>query len=187
MRSAPCCASDISTESAAVAFDWRNTLKATSMAEIRIPIAITTSILWLVHEGEFDDFELRVEVRMPDKGYNSGIGFRCTGKGKPKGYQCEVENQKTGMIYAIGSGWVWPKDKEESAKFKEMAGESFKVGEWNALRVLCEGDHIRIWVNDTLTADVRDKRFAKGAVALQHHGKGDVHRFRNIRIRKVSK
>ncbi len=140
--------------------------------------------LWLVHKGSFGDFELQVEALMPEAGYNSGIGFRCAGKGKPKGYQCEVANEKSGMIYAIGSGWVWPKGDADKAKFREMAKDSFRVGEWNHFRIRCEGERIRIWVNDTLTADVRDAQFSEGAIALQHHGKGDVHRFRSVQIRE---
>lgn len=141
--------------------------------------------LWLVDEDEFDDFELTVEAKMPDDAYNSGIGFRCTGEGKPKGYQCEVDRAKSGMIYAIGSGWVWPKGDEETRRFKEMSKDAFDNTKWNTFRIRCEGDHIQIWVNDIKTADVRDARFAKGNVALQHHGKGGLHRFRNIKLRKL--
>jgi len=146
--------------------------------------------LWLVHEDTFDDFELMVEAKMPDDAYNSGIGFRCRnagkdGKGKPKGYQCEVARAKSGMIYAIGSGWVWPKGKDEAAKFKQMAGDCFDNDAWNKFRIRCEGDRIRIWINGVQTADVRDDRFAAGSVALQHHGKGGLHRFRNVKIRKL--
>ena len=89
------------------------------------------------------------------------------------------------MIYAIGSGWVWPKGDEESKRFKAMAGDSFRVGEWNRFRIRAEGEHLQIWVNDTLTADVKDGTFSRGAIALQHHGKGDVHRFRKVRIREL--
>lgn len=143
--------------------------------------------LWLMHDKSFDDFELKIEAHMPTAGYNSGIGFRCTGaKGRPKGYQCEIENEKSGMIYAIGSGWVWPRGKEESAKFREMSREAFRVDKWNTFRIRCVGNHIQIWVNDVKTADVMDDRFAAGSIALQHHGKGDVHRFRNIQIRKIN-
>jgi hypothetical protein len=141
--------------------------------------------LWLVHEGEFADFELIVEAKMPDDAYNSGIGFRCTGEGKPKGYQCEIDRAKSGMIYAIGSGWVWPKGNDEAAQFKTMAGDCFDNADWNKFRIRCEGDHIQIWINGTQTADVRDDRFAKGSIALQHHGKGGLHRFRNIKLRKL--
>lgn len=159
-----------------------------SVADGEIRILSQGQNLWLVHEGTFDDFELKLEALMPKEGYNSGIGFRCVGKaGRPKGYQCEIENQKSGMIYAIGSGWVWPRGAEETKKFKEMAGDSFKVGEWNEFRIRCQGSHIEIWVNGTKTADVKDDKFAAGSIALQHHGKGDVHRFRKIRIRALER
>jgi uncharacterized sulfatase len=141
--------------------------------------------LWLVHKGEFDDFELQIEAKMPDV-YNSGIGFRCVGPGgKPKGYQCEIDRRKSGMIYAIGSGWVWPKGAEQTKRFYKMAGDSFKDGQWNAFRIVCQGERIQIWINGVQSADVRDDRFRRGSVALQHHGKGGVHLFRNIRIREL--
>jgi N-sulfoglucosamine sulfohydrolase len=142
--------------------------------------------LWLVHEEDFTDFELTVEAMMPADGkYNSGIGFRCVGEGKPKGYQCEIEEAKSGMLYAIGSGWVWPKGAEESKAFAAMTRNAFKTGDWNRFRIRCEGERIQIWLNDVQTADLRDTRFTRGNIALQHHGKGDLHRFRNITIRPL--
>jgi len=141
--------------------------------------------LWLVHEDEFEDFELRVEAHMPDDAYNSGIGFRCTGRGKPKGYQCEIAGAKSGMIYAIGSGWVWPKGAEENRRFQQMTKGAFKDGQWNTFRIRCEGDRIQIWLNGVQTADIRDTRFHRGSVALQHHGKGGLHRFRNVKVREL--
>ncbi|MDX1564449.1 MAG: DUF1080 domain-containing protein [Phycisphaeraceae bacterium] len=143
--------------------------------------------LWLVHKKSYDHFELEVEAKMPLKGYNSGIGFRCTpGRKKPKGYQCEIDRKKTGQIYAIGKGWVWPKNKEEKARFEKMAGDCFKDGQWNRFRIRCVGKKIQIRVNGVLTADLEDGLFSSGVVALQHHGKGEVHRFRNIRIRPLN-
>lgn len=89
------------------------------------------------------------------------------------------------MIYAIGSGWVWPKGAEETKRFNAMAEGAFDNAKWNTLRIRSEGQSIKIWVNDKLTADVTDKRFASGSIALQHHGKGGLHRFRNINIREL--
>jgi hypothetical protein len=122
---------------------------------------------------------------MPESGYNSGIGFRCSGKGKPFGYQCEIDAQKSGAIYAIGKGWKHPAKKDGWKAFFEAAGDCFKNNEWNAFRIRCEGERIQIWVNGHQTADIKDKTFSSGAVALQHHGKGGIHRFRNVRIRKL--
>ena len=149
--------------------------------------------LWLTHQDEFSDFELKVEVLVPKSGYNSGIGFRCqahqNGKSSKKlaGYQCEIENQKSGMIYAIGSGWVWPKSDEQRKKFEHSEANGFVAEEWNRFRIRCQGAHLQIWINDVQTTDVVDERFSQGVIALQHHGKGDVHRFRNIRLRDFSK
>ena len=42
-------------------------------------------------------------------------------------------------------------------------------------------------MNDVLASDVVDEKFADGVVAIQHHGKGDVHRFRKIRVRKLER
>ncbi len=143
--------------------------------------------LWLLHETAYSDFELEVEAKMPAEGYNSGIGFRCTNTGKkPKGYQCEIDKTKSGQIYAIGKGWVWPKNNDQKAAFAKMAGDCFKDGQWNKFKIRCVGKKIQIWVNGTLTADLEDPLFAKGHVALQHHGKGDVHRFKNIRLRPLN-
>lgn len=142
--------------------------------------------LWLLHSQVFENFVLEVDVHMPEDGYNSGVGFRCAeGEKKISGYQCEVANEKTGSIYAIGKGWVLPADKNGWSQFYTMAKDCFKIGEWNRVKIKCEGSRIQIWVNGHQTADVKDDKFQKGKVALQHHGKGGLHRFKNVRIREI--
>jgi hypothetical protein len=37
----------------------------------------------------------------------------------------------------------------------------------------------------TQKTDVHDKAFLEGRVAIQHHGKGELHFFRNIKIRPI--
>jgi hypothetical protein len=141
--------------------------------------------LWLLHEKVYKDFEVELEAKMPDV-YNSGLGFRCKAKGKkPTGYQCEIDEKKSGAIYAIGKGWVFgPKGKDWEPFFK-ISGDSYKTGEWNKFKVHCVGNKIKVWVNGHLTADVTDDKFKDGVFALQHHGKGDVHKFRNVRVKEI--
>jgi hypothetical protein len=142
--------------------------------------------LWLVHNKDYEDFELEVEAFMPSDDYNSGIAFRCTNKGKkPIGFQCEVWAQKSGSIYGIGKGYVLPEGAKDWAAFYKTAGDCFKAGQWNKFRIKCEGSKIQIWINGHQTADVESKLFTKGVFALQHHGRGGVHRFRNIRIKTL--
>ena len=59
--------------------------------------------------------------------------------------------------------------------------------EWNKFKIRCVGSHIQIWINGHKTADLKDEKFkfSEGSIALQHHGKGDTHYFRNIRIREI--
>ena len=145
--------------------------------------------LWLAHETVFTDFELEVETKMPEL-YNSGIGFRCVekGKGKITGYQCEVDGAKSGAVYAIGKGWVHPKDgKTGWPDFYKEAGDAYKISttEWNHFRVRNQGKRIQIWINGKKTTDVTADMFTSGRIALQHHGKGDTHYFRNVRIREL--
>ena len=148
---------------------------------------LTKKNLWLLHKDTFSNFELEVELKMPKDGYNSGVGFRCSKakRGKPLGYQCEIENEKTGSIYAIGKGWVYPAKKDGWPDFYKAAGDSFKPGEWNTIKVKCISQHIQIWVNGKLVTDVNDNKFTKGVIALQHHGRGDTHYFRKVRIKKL--
>jgi len=147
---------------------------------------LTKKNLWLVTDAQFSDFELEAEVLMPTDSYNSGIGFRIDNSGKkPMGYQCEVADAKTGSVYAIGKGWVLPKSKNDWAGFYAKAGDCFKKEKWNKIRIVCKGKRIQIWVNGHQTVDIEDDKFTKGGIALQHHGKGAVHRFRNIRVREL--
>lgn len=139
--------------------------------------------LWLVHEGEFSDFELEGEVKAPLTNYNTGIAFRCDEK--PVGYQCEIFDRQTGALYAIKKGWIFPPSKDAFERFYAIAGDSYKPGFWNHYRIRCVGSHIQVWVNGHLTTDVRDTTYTRGRVAIQHHGKGAVHYFRNLRIKPL--
>jgi hypothetical protein len=139
--------------------------------------------LWLVHKDVFSNFELVAEIKAPLGDYNTGIAFRCDET--PIGYQCEIFDQQSGSLYAIKKGWIFPPSKGELEQFYAIAKDSYKKGEWNSYRIKCEDDHIQIWVNGHKTTDIHDDTFKSGRVAIQHHGKGDMHFFRNIKIRPL--
>ena len=78
--------------------------------------------VWVVSELQMGDFVVETEVMIPqeNKGFNSGLGFRLVGdKGKPKGYQCEIDRGKPAGVYGIGmGGWLFPKSPEQTAAYK---------------------------------------------------------------------
>ena len=144
--------------------------------------------VWVVSDLKMADFEVEAEVKIPldYKGFNSGLGFRLVGgQGKPKGYQCEIDQTKPGGVYGIGmGGWLYPAKGKET-EYKERAKGVFKPEEWNKFKVVCKGPSIKTFVNGKLVAEVQHKQSLEGHFGIQHHGKGGTVAFRNMRARKL--
>ena len=81
--------------------------------------------VWVVSDLQMGDFVVETEVKIPldYKGFNSGLGFRLIGdKGKPKGYQCEIDRGKPAGVYGIGmGGWLFPKGAEQTAAYQKAS------------------------------------------------------------------
>lgn len=148
---------------------------------------------FLLCDKVFADFIFEGEVLMPDAESNSGFMFRCAAeRNNVWGYQAEVDPSPRGWSGGLYDearrGWLHPAKGDATAEqaFKSQ-GNPFKAGEWNHYRIHAEGDHLRIWVNGTLTTEVRDSMDSQGYVGIQHHGeKGKAYRFRNLRIKELS-
>ena len=164
-------------------FDEKSTNGWTPRAEVEQFEAINGELhllsktnVWVTSKIEMDDFEAELEVFLPEEpGFNSGLAFRCSGvKGKPKGYQIEIDRKAPGGIYGIGlGGWL--------TKQKGI----LKEGQWNHFRVIAQGNRIETFVNGNPVADIREGKQLKGYFGIQHHGKGGVVKFRKIRARKL--
>lgn len=145
--------------------------------------------VWVTSDLKLSDFVVEAEVKLPDdagNGFNSGLAFRCVGEtGKPKGYQCEIDLAKPGGVFGIGlGGWLYPK-KEQEAEYLERAKGAFKSDEWNLIRVECQGAKIKTFVNGKLIAEFEDSQSLDGYFGIQHHGKGGLVKFRNLRAKKL--
>ena len=145
--------------------------------------------VWVVSDLQMGDFVAELEVKIPQEnaGFNSGLGFRLVGeKGKPKGYQCEIDRSKPGGVYGIGmGGWLYPKGKEQTATYNKNTKGLFKPKEWNHFKVEAKGPHIRTWLNGKLIAELDAKQSLKGRFGIQHHGKGGTVKFRKLRVREL--
>jgi arylsulfatase A-like enzyme len=142
---------------------------------------------WVTTGVEMADFEVELEVLLPaEAGFNSGLAFRCIGaKGKPKGYQCEIDRGKPAGVYGIGTGgWLYPAGKD-GAEYAAKVKGLLKPKAWNHFKVRAVGPRIRTWLNGKPVADIKHQKIIKGYFGIQHHGKGGLVRFRNIRAREV--
>lgn len=155
----------------------------------------------LITEQQYEDFELKLEWKISEKG-NSGI-FLSVVEGEGKIYFSGIEMQilddkkhQDGQHAKHVSGACY-------GLYKPPAGAVAPVGSWNKVRVLKQGDHYQFFLNGVKTADfkteseefktlVANSKFKKwpafakskkGHIGLQDHG--DVVNFRNLKIRPI--
>jgi hypothetical protein len=109
--------------------------------------------------------------------------------GRVHGLQAEIDTSArawTAGLYDEGRrGWL------NDLKENEAARKAFKAGEWNQLRVQCEGSRVRTWLNGVSAADLQDDLSPAGFIGLQVHsvGKngtpGHEISFKNLRLREL--
>ena len=74
--------------------------------------------------------------------------------------------------------------------FTRQGQEIIKRDDWNDIRIVCEGNHVRIWINGEERVDFTDKSETdttqEGFFGMQVHsgGQTDV-RWKNLRIKEL--
>ncbi len=144
---------------------------------------------FLSSKEQYSDFELTLEFRLIGEGTNAGVQLRS--KRIPDhhemiGYQADLGQNYWGALYDESR-----RNKILAAPKKEELDKVLKRDDWNRYRILCEGRHIQLWINDFKTVDYTEADEAieqKGLLALQIHGgpPGEAH-YRNIRIRRIGR
>jgi hypothetical protein len=167
------------------------------------PAKYNTFLIW--RKAKPGDFEIKAEFRMPLNAFaNSGIQIRSwegPKKWQVSGYQSDMdwENNYTGIIYGEnyrgilanrGQEVVIGKDHQpklvKQFATSEDVAKAIKQREWNEYDIICQGNHIKQFINGTLTCELTDDDTmarADGVIALQiHAGPPMKVEFRNLRI-----
>lgn len=173
----------------------------------------THNYVWLVNEGEYGDFELRLQVRgFRDSTGNSGVQVRSRYDEQAlwmNGPQIDVHPSgpwRTGLIYdetRETRRWIFPsmKDARLDASYAPKGWKWRYADEgdgWNTLRIVCRGTKIQTWVNGVPAADFEGEGVLndeahrshdvglKGHVALQLHTGDDLFiQYKEIAIRPL--
>jgi hypothetical protein len=153
----------------------------------------------LVTDEEFGNFELALDWKVQPGG-NSGIIYRVNDSGEatymtgPEMQVLDDARHADGKSPLTSAGAVY-------GLYPTPRGIVKPAGEWNAARLVVNGNHVEHWLNGTKmgeyelgSADWQQRvdaskfkawpgygRSARGRIALQDHG--DPVSFRNIRIR----
>ncbi len=146
---------------------------------------------FLISEKSYKDFSLKVKVWLENG--NSGIQFRSKTLEKPwsvGGYQADVAVETYyGMLYEEQGRGIMPYWNEKTDEERKAIFDVAKQGEWNEYEIICEGDHVKMILNGTVTCDIVDPDGAKeGIIALQIHTGPKMNvRFKDIRIKELNK
>ncbi|MDX9972719.1 MAG: DUF1080 domain-containing protein [FCB group bacterium] len=156
---------------------------------------------WLLHTGEYSDFEVELEFRTPVPA-NGGLQFRShwlpkepVPQGIPQeqlvrdmyGYQANIDPKQLEATGAVVAKHGDPPLAIASAE----AQAALKPTDWNTLRVRAVGDTFEVSVNGAISCRVTNDRFVRGAVGLQVFPTRDAPMtevfYRNIRIKDLGR
>lgn len=153
----------------------------------------------IITDKEYENFELEVQYRFAGKPGNCGVLVFCSTprilyKMFPKSIECQLMHTNAGDFWCIGEDVATPdmearRGKKEDwgvvegkeRRVKNLTDNSEKpVGEWNTMKVRCDGNKITVWVNGDLVNEGLATA-SKGQIALQ--AEGSEVEFRKVELR----
>ncbi|MBI4326016.1 MAG: DUF1080 domain-containing protein [Chloroflexi bacterium] len=123
---------------------------------------------------EFANYQLQADFWVDDKA-NSGVFLRC-----PAGGEITSANAYEVNIYDPHESWP-------TGSINEIARTSLKpqtTGRWNTFDITSDGVHLVVRLNGQTGVDTPNGKLARGTIALQYRGEGEV-RFRNIKLKPL--
>ena len=142
---------------------------------------------FLCTKKEYDDFELRLKVRVIDKEINAGIQIRSR--------RVPDHHEMIGYQADVGKIW-WGKLYDESRRSTVLAGPNeqelqkvLRPDDWNEYIIRCEGKRVQLWINGLRTVDYieqDDQIEQNGLIGLQiHSGPPGEAWYKDIRIKEL--
>lgn len=162
-------------------------------------------------KSKHKNFYLQFECQSHGKGLNSGLFFRCRPNEYQNGYEAQVQNDfsaNPAKVYAVE---VYDPKTRQLVEKRKMTSSAVdfgtgaiyrrvparvgvaKDGEWFAMTVYANGNHLATWVNGVPVVDWRDNRPAGdnartgfraegGHLSLQGHDPTTNLSFRGFRV-----
>lgn len=142
----------------------------------------------IITDAQYENYELEVTYRFPAKPGNCGVLVHCSTprvlyKMFPKSIECQLMHDNAGDFWCIGEdvevpnmearrgakeNWGVTEGKER--RIINLTDDSEKpLGEWNTMKIRCEGNKITIWENGHLV-NQGVATASKGQIALQAEG-----------------
>ncbi len=148
---------------------------------------------FLISDGEYGNFILKLKFRLHNHSGNSGIQYRSReikelkGQELPPfvvaGNQADIASERyMGILYGEKTRGIVADVTPEIVAALEKA---VKKDDWNEYVITADGDHIRQEINGVTTVDIQDPDGEKkGVIALQLHRGHDMQiSFKDVEIK----
>lgn len=143
-------------------------------------------------EKDYGNYELTVEWRWAPgtQGGNSGLLVHCSKPREldiwPRSLEVQLGKDNAGDFWQIGETIEVSAERkpDQGRRIPNLTDDSEKpVGEWNTMRVRCEGDNVTVWVNGDKVNEGSGCSASQGAISLQSEG-GEIH-FRKVELKPL--
>jgi len=138
---------------------------------------------------DYGNYELIVEWRWAPgtQGGNSGCLIHCSKPQQlgiwPRSLEVQLGAGDAGDFWAIGETIEVPSERmpEKGRRIVNLTDDSEHApGEWNTMRIRCEGSSVTVWVNGDKVNEGTNCTASKGAISLQSEG-AEIH-FRRVEL-----
>jgi len=150
----------------------------------------------------YRDYELSLEWRWSgDKGGNNGVLIHSTVPlmfgGWPQSLEVQLQSGSAGDFWVIGKNVDVDVENADQRRVKRVGKNRHKhrrikrlqsdpekpIGQWNTMRIISNGDEIKVFVNDVKVNHGTNCTVTQGGIALQ--SEGTPAEFRNIQIKPL--
>lgn len=151
----------------------------------------------------YRDYELSLQWRWSgDKGGNNGVLIHSTVPlmfgGWPQSLEVQLQSGAAGDFWVIGKHVDIDVENADTRRLKKEEGNLHKhrritrlqsdpekpIGQWNTMKVICAGDEVTVFVNDTKVNHGTNCTVTQGGIALQ--SEGTAAEFRNVTIKPLN-
>jgi hypothetical protein len=179
-------------------------------SSLRIPFIIRDGLLvslgtpegHLITDQEYENYTLELDYRFAGEPGNCGILVHASKPRAlydmfPKSIEVQLMHSNAGDFWCIqqdiqvddmesrrGPKEDWGVSEGKERRVKNLTDDSEKpLGEWNHIKIICDGDKITVWLNGELVNDGYGATAQKGQIALQAEG-AEVE-FKNIFLTEI--
>ncbi len=179
-------------------------------SSLRIPFVIRNGLLvslgtpqgHLITDAVYENYTLELDYRFAGEPGNCGVLVHASTPRAlygmfPKSIEVQLMHLNAGDFWCIQenievenmearrgpkANWGITEGKERRI-INLTDGTEKELGEWNHLKIRCNGDRITVWVNDTLVNDGFGATAIRGQIALQ--AEGSEVEFKNLLLKEL--